>query len=91
MFDMLPEALRVPPTVSREPAPAAAPEVSAPTLDKSAVRPLSEVERAAILHAIEACQGNIPQASRLLEVSPSTLYRKLQGWQQQGLVPNYQK
>ncbi|MBP8219171.1 MAG: sigma-54-dependent Fis family transcriptional regulator, partial [Aeromonas sp.] len=91
MFEMLPEALRVPPTVSREPAPAAAPEVSAPTLDKSAVRPLSEVERAAILHAIEACQGNIPQASRLLEVSPSTLYRKLQGWQQQGLVPNYQK
>lgn len=91
LFEMLPEPLRVPVIASREPVLAAVPEVSAPELDKSSIRPLFEVERTAILHAIEACQGNIPQAARLLEVSPSTLYRKLQGWQQQGLVPNDQK
>lgn len=51
------------------------------------IRPLAAVERDAILAAIMYCRGNVPQAARLLDVSPSTLYRKLQGWQQQGLLP----
>ena len=89
MFDMLPDALRSPKDARGEPlvASVTSGEISLPVMDKSPVRPLSEVERTAILHAIEVCHGNIPQASRLLEVSPSTLYRKLQGWQQQGLLP----
>ncbi|WP_412779321.1 helix-turn-helix domain-containing protein [Photobacterium aquimaris] len=32
--------------------------------------------------AIDACDGNIPRAAGLLEVSPSTIYRKLQTWQE---------
>ena len=48
----------------------------------SPIRPLAEVERDAIMQAIAFCNDNIPQAARLLKVSPSTLYRKLQGWQQ---------
>ncbi|MFM2486815.1 sigma-54-dependent transcriptional regulator [Celerinatantimonas yamalensis] len=44
------------------------------------VDPLWKQERRAIEQAIDFCDGNIPKAASLLEVSPSTLYRKLQSW-----------
>lgn len=44
------------------------------------IRPLAEVEREAIEAAIALCDGNIPRAAAALGVSPSTLYRKRQGW-----------
>lgn len=40
-------------------------------------QPLWRVQQAAIEAALEYCGGNIPKAARLLEVSPSTLYRRL--------------
>jgi two-component system, repressor protein LuxO len=43
-------------------------------------RPLWLIEKEAIESAIELCDGNIPRAAALLEVSPSTIYRKLQAW-----------
>ena len=46
----------------------------------TAVKPLAEVEKEAIEKAIEFCDGNVPQAAAMLEVSPSTLYRKKQAW-----------
>lgn len=49
--------------------------------DTNTVRSLAEVERAAIEHAIAACNENVVKAASLLEVSPSTLYRKVQQWQ----------
>ncbi|PNH77820.1 quorum-sensing sigma-54 dependent transcriptional regulator LuxO [Vibrio diazotrophicus] len=42
--------------------------------------PLWMTEKQAIEKAIEACDGNIPKAAGYLDVSPSTLYRKLQTW-----------
>ncbi|MBC7004080.1 sigma-54-dependent Fis family transcriptional regulator [Photobacterium sp. BZF1] len=51
-------------------------------IDKSQVEPLWIVEKRAIQAAIDACDGNIPRAAGLLEVSPSTIYRKLQTWQE---------
>ncbi|GHA18210.1 sigma-54-dependent transcriptional regulator [Oceanisphaera arctica] len=42
--------------------------------------PLSVIERQAIERAISHCQGNVSRAAALLEVSPSTIYRKLQSW-----------
>ena len=45
------------------------------------IKPLALVEREAIETAIAGCAGNIPRAAALLEVSPSTIYRKLQAWQ----------
>ncbi|MEM8570715.1 MAG: sigma-54 dependent transcriptional regulator [Pseudomonadota bacterium] len=42
--------------------------------------PLSEVERDFIEATIEHCGGSIPRASRLLGLSPSTVYRKLESW-----------
>ncbi len=43
--------------------------------------PLSELEREFIEATIEFCEGSIPQAARLLDVSPSTLYRKKESWE----------
>jgi len=44
------------------------------------IRPLAVVEREAIEHAINFCDGNIPKAATYLEVSPSTIYRKKLAW-----------
>lgn len=62
--------------------------ITASSETKRAIRPLAEVERQAILEAIEYCDGNIPQAARLLGVSPSTIYRKMQSWQASGVMSN---
>ncbi len=42
--------------------------------------PLWVTEKLAIEQAIELCDGNIPRAAGYLDVSPSTIYRKLQAW-----------
>ena len=47
------------------------------------VHSLASVEKAAIENAIAACDDNIVKAASLLRVSPSTLYRKMQQWQEQ--------
>jgi len=44
------------------------------------VQPLWMTERQAIEGAITKCAGNIQQAARLLEISPSTIYRKREAW-----------
>ncbi len=41
------------------------------------IRPLIELEREAILHALELCQGNKYLASRELGIGKTTLYAKL--------------
>lgn len=46
------------------------------------VLPLWLSEKKAIEAAIEQCGGNIPKAASLLEVSPSTIYRKKQSWEE---------
>jgi len=60
--------------------PAAPPAPPSP----SQVRPLWQVEKEAIEHAIRACGDNIPRAAALLGISPSTIYRKKQAWEQGG-------
>jgi DNA-binding NtrC family response regulator len=41
---------------------------------------LAAIERAVIEATIARCQGNVPEAARVLGVSPSTLYRKRASW-----------
>jgi len=53
----------------------------APSEENNEIRPLADVERETIERAIELCDGNIPKAAALLDVSPSTIYRKKQGWE----------
>ena len=48
---------------------------------RSRVKPLWLVEREAIQSAIEASGGSITRAAVLLEVAPSTVYRKLRSWE----------
>lgn len=56
------------------------PAAAATTLkmDAESIAPLSEVERAHIQKAVFALQGNLAEVARRLEVSRSTLYRKLE-------------
>lgn len=49
------------------------------------VKPLWQVEKEVIEKTITLCDGNIPKAAALLEISPSTIYRKRQGWKNEGL------
>ena len=44
------------------------------------IRPLDDVIRATIEGAIEACNGSIPRAAAALDVSPSTIYRRMENW-----------
>lgn len=44
------------------------------------VSPLWQIERDAIESAIALCEGNIPKAAAMLEISPSTIYRKKMIW-----------
>jgi two-component system repressor protein LuxO len=49
--------------------------------DATAIRPLWQIEKQFIEQTIEHCDGNIPKAAALLEISPSTIYRKRQQWE----------
>ena len=42
---------------------------------------LADVEREFIEVTISKCDGSIPRAARMLDVSPSTLYRKREAWE----------
>jgi DNA-binding NtrC family response regulator len=49
--------------------------------DSGAVRPLRLMEKDLIEHAIACCGGNVVAAAKLLEISPSTIYRKRVVWE----------
>ena len=57
----------------------AAPVPDAPTLvrNSSPVIPLAELERRAIIHALEYTKGDRAVAAHLLGIGRTTLYRKL--------------
>ncbi len=48
------------------------------------ILPLWKMEKTAILHAIQRCNGDVAKAAVLLEVNASTIYRKLRAWKQGG-------
>jgi two-component system repressor protein LuxO len=89
--DMLPRSLRSGVVVrSATPIapPVAAPLLAAPMMAPVAaaapgiadIRPLEDVIRETIEHAIDACAGSIPRAAAALQVSPSTIYRRVEAW-----------
>ncbi len=69
--------------LGRNPAPAVAPPAAtgADTRPEALVgKTLAEIERAVIEATIRAEGGSVPRAARVLDVSPSTLYRKREAW-----------
>lgn len=63
--------------------PAPAPAVSRPPAAGIAAlvgTSMADVERELIEATIAHCDGSIPRAARMLELSPSTIYRKLETW-----------
>ncbi|MCA0937867.1 sigma-54 dependent transcriptional regulator [Vibrio alginolyticus] len=74
-LEMLPPPINQP--LAREPK---ADAVELKAMTASDIVPLWMTEKLAIERAINACDGNIPRAAGYLDVSPSTIYRKLQVW-----------
>lgn len=64
------------------PVSAAVPSAQAtPTAEESGIiEPLHVAERRAIERALAITEGNIQEAARLLEINPSTIYRKRTAW-----------
>ncbi|PZW45616.1 two-component system repressor protein LuxO [Humitalea rosea] len=59
----------------------APPEPSQPRPERRGpIIPLWQMEKEHILAALEECGQDVPRAAALLEINPSTIYRKLQGW-----------
>ncbi len=54
------------------------------TLEGLVGRTLAEVERLVIEETIARHGGSVPKAARVLDVSPSTLYRKIEAWKSGG-------
>ena len=72
---------------ARRPAPppdAPAARVLSAASRSSEIRPLWLEEKEVIERAIELCEGNIPKAAALLEISASTIYRKRSAWEKSG-------
>lgn len=86
--DMLPPPLNEITPVQQMNGPQVAPISSLSTSDRSMhslgaamdIRPLWVVEKETIENAISHCEGNIPKAAAMLEVSASTIYRKRERW-----------
>ncbi len=51
-----------------------------------AIKPLWLIEKEAMEEAIALCNGNIPRAAALLEINPSTIYRRKAEWEKERLL-----
>lgn len=79
-LDMLPETLM--PGIDLPPSPGKLAPTSA---DRTALQdliglPLAKIERRVIEETLARHAGSVPRAARILEIAPSTLYRKIEGW-----------
>ena len=82
-LDMLPDTLERQEPLSPTPRPLVAPAEGGLALEDLIGRPLAEIERQVIKATLARHGGSVPRAARVLEVSPSTLYRKIETWERQ--------
>lgn len=75
MASLAPQAAATPPMSS--------PPMSPPVAEAApgVIEPLESTIRRAIEAAIAQCGGSVPRAAAALDVAPSTLYRRLQAWE----------
>jgi DNA-binding NtrC family response regulator len=79
-LDMLPPGLADAAPMLTEAPRALEPAPQLPTADSLVGLTLAEAERRLIEATVARHGGSIPKAARVLDVSPSTLYRKIEGW-----------
>ena len=77
---VLPETLGPSNDVSPGPVLAAAQPTARPLLQDLIGLPLAQIERRVIEETLAHHGGSVSRAARVLEVSPSTLYRKIESW-----------
>jgi DNA-binding NtrC family response regulator len=73
------------PAATPVPGPGAAPTAAPAAGPLGELVPLADVERAHVLAVLRRVDGNLARAARVLEVSESTLRRKLQAWGRAGV------
>ena len=76
---MLPSDLNTDPTVPALPG-SAKQTAQDPGLDSLIGMTLAEIEQTIIEATLARHGGSVPKAARVLDISPSTLYRKIEGW-----------
>jgi two-component system, repressor protein LuxO len=72
--------VRPPAAEEQEPAPWSMGAAQPPQPAILAIEPLAVMEKRLILAALDHTQQDVPRAAALLEVNPSTIYRKLAAW-----------
>lgn len=70
------------PRMNSELVPESTPEAH-PHIQEMRIQPLWLTEKQTIEGAIALCDGNVPKAAALLDISPSTIYRKRMTWEEQ--------
>lgn len=55
------------------------------TVTVDVLQPMTTIEQTIIEAVIASCNGSIPKASQILQLSPSTIYRKTETWMKEGL------
>ncbi|MBD1204541.1 MAG: sigma-54-dependent Fis family transcriptional regulator [Rhodobacteraceae bacterium] len=78
-LDMLPDIVSDEGATAR-PAPSAALAAPEPMVEALVGKPLAEVERLVIEATLRRFDGSVPKAARILDLAPSTLYRKIESW-----------
>ena len=81
--DMLPPGLADAPSGPVSALPGPKPADDLPQIDSLVGLSLAEAERRLIEATLVRNGGSIPKTARVLDVSPSTLYRKIEGWKAQ--------
>jgi two-component system, repressor protein LuxO len=79
-LDMLPPGLDIPVAREAPETPLAAPEARVAPVESLLGLTLAEIERQVIEATLAQSGGSVPKAARILDVSPSTLYRKIEAW-----------
>lgn len=80
--DMLPKSLFMGAPLLTEATPTCA-TTNQPAMTGLIGRSLSEIERIVIEATLAHFDGSVPRAARVLELAPSTLYRKIENWKSQ--------
>jgi len=80
--EMLPESVTGQERPGRKSASRPTPNVT-PTPVRPVIRPMWQAEKELIEEALRVSDNNVPRAAALLELSPSTLYRRLRDFEEQ--------